>query len=147
MASSQNGGGPARAQKEGVVRFLVSSEINSKVELRVDRVKGDFTRPPESFGGEEAGSRKTVNGFRHDLLRLRQYRAECSLYYNGRTLCRPVTTKMVSPSRGGRECVWDEVVSFCVKYKDLPQDTLLAITVWPSEQPTRGGSEEKVGGV
>ena len=27
MASSQNGGGPARAQKEGVVRFLVSSEI------------------------------------------------------------------------------------------------------------------------
>ena len=77
MASSQNGGGPARAQKEGVVRFLVSSEINSKVELRVDRVKGDFTRPPESFG-EEAGSRKTVNGFRHDLLRLRQYRAECS---------------------------------------------------------------------
>ena len=146
MASSQNGGGPARAQKEGVVRFLVSSEINSKVELRVDRVKGDFTRPPESFG-EEAGSRKTVNGFRHDLLRLRQYRAECSLYYNGRTLCRPVTTKMVSPSRGGRECVWDEVVSFCVKYKDLPQDTLLAITVWPSEPPTRGGSEEEVGGV
>ena len=35
----------------------------------MDRVKGDFTRPPESLG-EEAGSRKTVNGFRHDLLRL-----------------------------------------------------------------------------
>ena len=135
-SSSQNGG---RGRKDGVVRFLVSSEISQKVELRVNRVKGDFNRIQKNGSID---SRKAVTGFRHDLMRLRQYRVECVLYYNGQTLCRPVSTRFASPSNGGKECIWDEVVTFCVKYRDLPQDTLLGLTVWPSEQPTRNGSND-----
>jgi len=100
------------------------------VEVRIDRVKGNFGR--DHSNGKEGGS--PLNG----MYKLRQYRAQCSLYYNGQALCRPVSTKIVSPSNGGKECVWDERVSFCVKYRDLPQDTLLAVTVWPSQDPLNG---------
>ena len=41
--------------------------------------------------------------------------------------------------------VWDQTLRLCVKYRDLPIDTILAINVWPSNNTTLVGvgSEQK----
>ena len=159
-------------------------KIKKKVEVRVDRLKGDFNRRSETgaFGAQDnysgenesnesssyldlsrklsklsstltSSSPATPHHYHHHeggLLEqeafgglggyggLCQYRAECVLYYNGHMLCRPTSTRFVSPTGGGgngglSECIWDETLALCIKYRDLPQETVLCVTVWSSE--------------
>jgi phosphatidylinositol 3-kinase len=150
QASANQGhdGSDTNTNASSLVRFLVSSEITSQVEIRVDRLKGNFFGSSEGEEGAASPSSSHSHASNaHDVL-LCQYKAEVALYYNGHVLCRPVSTRYVGATCGGTEVVWDQTLSLCVKYRDLPLDTILVINVWPSNNTTLvgggGGSQEKM---
>ena len=128
--ASYNGTNGTSGNGHQVVRFLVSSELSSQVQVKLDRLRG-------AFGGDGANPHA-------------EYRVECAIYFNGSVLGIPVSTRYVprtpGPDGRGFECVWDETLCFCVKYKDLPLSTLVALTVWSSDEDGAAGAATPVGG-
>lgn len=127
--------GPARSSRDQSLTLARHSSIDLPVSFKLSALQG--STPPHSLLALLANPSLKHAGSQHPSIPSDLY-IQISLYANNKLLCARFTTAHKS-FKSKDSYVWNETITMPIKYRDLPLESQLAVTVFDIAGPREVG--------